>query len=233
MPTAKRPTTASGRNTMTTEQTEDSRTRRQRVVDAIQAMILNGKLKPGEALRQVPLSQEHGVSQTVIRESLQTLEQHGLVTGASKLGFVVRAFGKQELVDAYRVREVLEGLAARLCCRKASRDNVDNLRDLAQQIYASSGKKSRAKRSDLEYAFHQRFLTLSGNDTLGRVSVGYRFVGNLVVTERDPDELLKEHLAIVEAVANDDPSEAERLARLHVCLSAASILNHEIRSHSV
>ncbi len=208
-----------------TRQQEDSRTRRQRVVDAIQKMILNGKLKPGEPLRQVPLSQEYGVSQTVVRESLQTLEQHGLVTGAGKLGFVVRAFGKQELVDAYRVREVLEGLAARLCCRMASRNDVDGLRDLAQQIHANSSKRSRAKRSDLEYTFHQRFLTLSGNDTLERVSIGYRFVGNLVATERDPDELLEEHLAIVDAVANNRPEEAERLARLHVSLSAESILN--------
>jgi DNA-binding GntR family transcriptional regulator len=160
----------------------------------------------------------------VIRESLQTLEQHGLVTSADKLGFVVRKFGTQELVDAYRVREVLEGLASRLCCRKASRDDIDLLRDLAQQIHSSSGKKSRAARSDLEYKFHHHFLTLSGNETLQRVSVGYRFVGNLVVTDRDPDQLLQEHLAIVEAVADNQPDEAERLARLHVARSADSIM---------
>ena len=206
------------------KRTEDSRTQRQRVIDAIQKAILDGTLKPGDPLRQIPLSKQHGVSQSVIRESLQSLEQHGLATGADKLGFVVRTLGKQELVDAYRVREVLEGLAARLCCRKASRDDVDSLRALAEQIHVQSGKKSRAQRSDLEYHFHQCFLTLSGNDTLQQVSIGYRYVGNLVVTERDPDQLLEEHLAIVEAVANNEPDEAERLARLHVAKSADSIL---------
>ncbi len=80
-------------------------------------------------------------------------------------------------------------------------------------------------RSDLEYRFHQYFLTLSGKETLQRVSVGYRFVGNLVVTDRDPDQLLEEHLAIVEAVANDQPEEAERLAHLHVAMSAESIMS--------
>jgi DNA-binding GntR family transcriptional regulator len=102
---------------------------------------------------------------------------------------------------------------------------VDVLRDLAQQIHARSGKRSRSHRSELEYEFHQYFLTLSGNETLQRVSIGYRFVGNLVVTERQPDELLSEHLAIVEAVADNQPDEAERLARLHVSKSAESILN--------
>ena len=75
----------------------------------------------------------------------------------------------------------------------------------------------------MEYRFHQRFLLISDNDMLQRVSIGYRFVGNLVVTDRQPDQLLKEHLAVVEAVANNQPDEAERLARLHVARSAESI----------
>lgn len=206
----------------------DTRLRRQKVVDVIQEEILNGGLKPGEPLRQIPLSKKHNVSQSVIRESLQTLEQHGLVTSSSQVGFAVRTLDVDELVDAYRVREVLEGLAARLCCRKASRDDVDTLRELARQIHECSGKSARSLRSELEYQFHQRFLTLSGNETLQRVSIGYRFVGNLVVTARDSEELLEEHLAIVEAVAKNQPEKAEQLARLHVSLSAESILKQGV-----
>lgn len=205
----------------------NSRTQRHRVVEAIQKSILDGDLKPGHPLRQIPLSKEHGVSQSVIRESLQTLEQYGLVTGVDKQGFVVRKFGRAELIDAYRVREVLEGLAARLCCRKASRDDVRWLKNMAHQIHAQSGKSSRDDRSDLEYQFHQRFLVISSNEMLQRVSIGYRFVGNLVVTDREPDQLLEEHLAVVEAVVNNEPDEAEQLARLHVARSADSIIRHE------
>lgn len=207
---------------------EDPQTQRQKVVDAIQKAILDGSVNPGERLRQIPLSKEHSVSQSVIRESLQTLEKHGLVSGADKRGFVVRELGPQDLVDAYRVREVLEGLAARLCCRKASRDDIDQLRQMAMQIHCQSAKGSRAGRSELEYRFHQHFLTLSGNETLQSVSIGYRFVGKLVATDREPDLLLEEHLAIVEAVANDQPDDAERLARLHVAKSADSIVERNL-----
>ncbi len=204
-----------------------SRTQRQRAVEAIQKKILDGDLKPGDPLRQIPLSKEHGVSQSVIRESLQTLEQYGLVTGADKQGFAVRKLGRPELIDAYRVREVLEGLAARLCCRKASRDDVEWLKNMAHQIHAQSERGTRDDRSDLEYQFHQRFLSISGNEMLQRVSIGYRFVGNLVVTDREPDQLLAEHLGVVEAVANNQPDEAEQLARLHVVRSADSIIHDE------
>lgn len=202
---------------------DNTKTQRKRVVEAIQTRILEGHLKPGDPLRQIPLSKEYGVSQSVIREGLQTLEQYGLAASAENLGYVVRELGQQELIDAYRVREVLEGLAARICCRKASPDDVDAMREMAHLIHGKSGKRSRAARSELEYQFHQRFLEISGNDTLQRVSVGYRFVGNLVVTDRDSDELLEEHLAIVEAIAGNAPEEAERLARLHVANSADSI----------
>lgn len=195
----------------------------ERVVSALQTEILNGTRRPGEPLRQIPLAAEYEVSQGVVRESLQTLQHQGLVVRSSR-GWNVRTFERQELVDAYRVREVLEGLAARLCCRRVSRDDVDALRDLAQQIHAAQGPGSQSQRGELEYRFHQAFLSLSGNETLQRVSVGYRFVGNLIVTERDADVLREEHLAVVNAVAANRPAEAERLARRHVTRSAETIM---------
>lgn len=201
----------------------NAKTRRQKVVESLQKRVLDGELKPGAPLRQIPLSKEFGVSQSVIRESLQVLQQLGLATSAASLGFVVREFGRQDLIDAYQVREALEGLAARLCCRKASPDDVDQLRQMATAIHDQSGTGTRAERSELEYRFHQRFLEISVNETLQRVSIGYRFAGNLVVTDRDPDQLLQEHLAVVEAVASNRPDEAERVARLHVANSADSI----------
>lgn len=201
-----------------------TRTQRQRFIEAIQQRILSGDLKQGEPLRQIPLSKEYGVAQSVVRESLQMLEQQGLVTSVDNLGVFVRKLGPQELVSAYQVREVLEGLAARLCCRTASRADVDWLKLAAHEIHSASADCSRAERSELEYRFHQRFLELSGNETLLRLSTGYRFVGNLVVTDRDANQLLKEHLAIVDAVAHDRPDEAEQKAREHVAASAESIL---------
>lgn len=201
----------------------ESNDRKSRVVHTIRTEILDGRISPGTALRQIPLAEEHSVSQTVIRESLQSLEQQGLVTKNGQRGFAVRAFDVGELVDAYRVREVLEGLAASLCCRKASRDDVDALRTLAHGIHDASGEQNRARRSELESQFHQTLLRLSGNETLERVSVGYRFVGNLVVTNRDPASLLMEHLAIVDAIAENRSDDAEALARQHVRRSADSI----------
>jgi len=200
-----------------------AKNQRQRVSDSIRDGILNGKIKPGEPLRQIPLSKEFGVSQSVIREALQGLEQNGLVSAIDNVGVFVREMGAEELLGAYQVREVLEGLAARLCCRTASRASIESLEAAAREIHAARGDSKRILRSTLERQFHQRFLELSGNDTLLRQSAGYRFVGDLIVTDRDADELLKEHLAIVKAVAENQPDKAEAFARKHVSASAQSI----------
>lgn len=195
---------------------------KQKVIEDLQQRILSGDIEAGDPLRQIHLSKEYGVAQTVIRESLQTLEQYGLVTIKENVGVFVREMGKKELIEAYQVREMLEGLAARLCCRTISRIDIEWLEEKAQEIY-DSVDLPKAERSELEYQFHQRFLELSRNEALIRQSFGYRFVGNLVATNRDKDELLKEHLAIVKAIAENKPEEAEKAARLHVANSAEAI----------
>lgn len=201
-----------------------SRKQKQRVVESIQQKIISGELQAGDPLRQIHLSEEYGTAQTVIRESLLILEQQGLVSVIENQGVFVRELGKKELIEAYQVREVLEGLAARLCCHTAGRADIEWLEAMVQKIYDANGTLSRAERSELEYQFHQKLLELSRNETLIKQSMGYRFVGNLVATDRDAKDLLKEHSAIVKAIADNQPEEAERLARSHVAKSAESIL---------
>jgi DNA-binding GntR family transcriptional regulator len=197
---------------------------RHQVREELQRRILRGEYPPGAQLRQMHLATEFGVAQSVVREVLQELDYHGLVRSVENLGVFVRELGKKELLDAYRVREMFEGLAARLCCFHASRADVQWLEKIAGEIHDSAVKgKPAEERGELEQRFHFRFVELSGNETLRRLSYGYRFLGNLVITGRDRDEILREHLAIVRAVADNDPDAAERLAREHVGLSAKSI----------
>jgi DNA-binding GntR family transcriptional regulator len=118
---------------------------------------------------------------------------------------------------------MFEGLAARLCCQHASRADVQWLERMAERIHAASFSEPPEERGELEQQFHFRFVEISHNETLERLSYGYRFLGNLVVTDRDRDELLREHVAMVRAVADNQPEEAERLARAHVRRSAEAI----------
>ena len=80
----------------------------------LRELILEGALRGGERLSEVPLAAELGVSRTPLRLALARLEHEGLVEPASGGGFVVCSFTLAEAADAIDLRGVLEGTAARL-----------------------------------------------------------------------------------------------------------------------
>src|SRR3954464_4211648 len=94
---------------------------RHRVREDVRRLILSGELKPGTRLTQQNLAKRFGVAQSVVRESLLELQFSGLVESVDNLGIFVSDLDINRLLQAYEVREMLEGLAARRCCESASR----------------------------------------------------------------------------------------------------------------
>lgn len=80
----------------------------------IRDAIVEGTLKPGRRLKEEELARELGISRTPVREALLALEKEGLVELPPKRGATIRAFTLEELEDAYDLRALLEGHAARL-----------------------------------------------------------------------------------------------------------------------
>src|SRR5689334_16179518 len=85
-------------------------TARQRVREELRRLILAGELRPGERLAQQHLAKRFGVAQSVVRESLLELQFSGLVQMVDNLGIFVGELNADTLIQAYEVREMLEGL---------------------------------------------------------------------------------------------------------------------------
>src|SRR5437016_13257334 len=101
-----------------------TQTARGRVRDELRKLILSGEFGPGTRLTQQQLAKRFGVAQSVIRESLLELQSSGLVESVDNLGVFVAGLDNPKLLQAYQVREMLEGLAARLCCELVSRADL-------------------------------------------------------------------------------------------------------------
>src|SRR4051794_17442878 len=89
--------------------------------------ILSREPRPGTRLTQQQLARRFGVAQSVIRESLLELQFSGLVQSVDNLGIFVSDLDTDMLLQAYEVREMLEGVAARRCCETASRSDIKQL----------------------------------------------------------------------------------------------------------
>ena len=200
-----------------------STTARSRVREDVRKLILSGELRPGTRLTQQQLAKRFGVAQSVIRESLLELQFSGLVESVDNLGIFVSDLDTDMLLQAYEVREMLEGMAARLCCETASRNDIKHLTDQAERIYELGMADKQVERGALDRDFHHRIITISGNVILSRLTEAYHVLGMIVQTSRSHPEIHEEHLGIVKAIEETRPDDAERLARQHVALVRQSI----------
>ncbi len=194
----------------------ENRVGRHQVREEIQRRILSGESRPGERLTQQSLAKELGVAQGTVRESLLELQWLGLVESIDRLGVFVGKLDAARLIEAYQVREFLEGLAARLACECVSRTDVATLRNMADHIWNLSKENKEDEMGTVDRALHLRIMDLSRNRVLLRLAEGYRVLGMAVRASRDPRIVYEEHLRIIEAIDHNFPDEAERLTRLHV-----------------
>ena len=86
--------------------------RSQVVSEEIRAMILGGRLKPGERLVEESLSAELGVSRVPVREALLALSAQGLVRIEPRRGATVAEITPRIVAELVEVRALLEGLNA-------------------------------------------------------------------------------------------------------------------------
>src|SRR3954469_6582513 len=123
---------------------------RGRVREDVRRLILSGELKPGTRLTQQHLAKRFGVAQSVIRESLLELQASGLVRSVDNLGIFVSDLDTHSLIHAYHVREVLEGLAARLSCDRASRADVKAMYEMVDRIHELALAERLAERGTVD-----------------------------------------------------------------------------------
>jgi len=198
-------------------------TARVRVREDVRKMILTGQLKPGMRLRQQNLAKKFGVAQSVVRESLLELQASGLVRCVDNLGIFVSNLDVNTLIHAYHIREVVEGLAARLSCERASRADIRELHELADKIHAMAVAGRLDERGVLDHQFHNRTIVLAANPLLQCLTGCYQMLNIVVQAFSSHDLILQQHHGIAEAIEKGDADEAERRARAHVVVSRDAI----------
>src|SRR4051812_36285213 len=158
---------------------------RGRVREDVRRLILSGELKPGTRLTQQHLAKRFGVAQSVVRESLLELQASGLVRSVDNLGIFVSDLDTHSLIHAYYIREVLEGLAARLCCERASRADVRDMYDMVERIHQLALEGRLSERGLVDRQFHHRTILISGNPILANLTDAYQMLNMVVQVARD------------------------------------------------
>jgi DNA-binding GntR family transcriptional regulator len=204
---------------------------RSRVVDALRAAIVEGRLKPGQRIRERELVVSLGISRSPLREAIRVLEAEGLITAAPHRGARVSDLSVDDLRATADVRIMLETYAARLACERLDDQALTAM--TVQIDRAGKGERGRKVATELNYSmgFHDVFVGACGNQKLIQL---YQIVkrhlrryqllafARLNRAQRATDE----HAKILSAFRKRDGAAVERLLREHLSRAADEIIMH-------
>lgn len=191
------------------------------VFSYIEDGILSGRYKSGEQLTELGLTKEIGVSRTPIRSALHRLSEEGLVELTPNRRVVVLGVTKDDVIDTYKIRIRLEGLASRLCAELIDKEKIGKLCEVVElsEFYISKSNTEKIKELDTE--FHHIIYEATGNRMLAKIlgdlhkKIKVYRKASLSVGER-VEKSVKEHREILEAIKKGDGDEAERLTSIHI-----------------
>src|SRR4051794_30471361 len=132
----------------------------------IRELVLGDDYAPGTALSEVRLAEHFDVSRTPVREALKQLQVEGLVEIRPKVGTFVRRITRREIVEMFEVKEVLEGMAARLMARRGQVPELDVLRANLERSEIAAQQDDGAAYAALVHEFHQAIVHGSDNRKL-------------------------------------------------------------------
>ncbi|HZQ99574.1 MAG TPA: GntR family transcriptional regulator [Chloroflexota bacterium] len=193
----------------------------EKVYDHLRQAILAGEIEPGQRLLETKLAQSLGVSRIPVREAIRKLEREGLIVVYPRRGVYASSLTPKDVDETYRVRAVLEGLAARQAAESRTEEHVARLDGvlavMAQQVEAGDAAGLFATGRQ----FHEIVLEAAANDKLTALMLVIR--GHVerirqvrMRVGRRTHDVLAEYRRIRDAIERRDGATAEAEMRAHV-----------------
>lgn len=188
----------------------------------IKEEILQLRLRPGSRIHANEVAKNFNLSRTPIREALSRLEQEGLITRTSGWGYSVRSFDLQDIMDLFKLREILEVEAGLEALRNLNNKLVSKLRALQERAESLcvAGKVHEFRL--LNRQFHLSIGLATHNELLNRMLLMLNdrilIVGSMHIERRKHrmSEIAKENRKIFEAIVSGNPSSVKSAILRHI-----------------
>jgi len=193
-----------------------------KVYGRLKSMILDRKLLPGEKIPQEKLAQDLGISRTPLVSALKVLEKEKLVQSIPRRGFFIRLFTGLEMISIFELREVLEGLAARRAALNITDKEINQLRGFFKAFAGLPDIEDFKAYAKEDQRFHHFLLDIGAKEFLKSILETYNIIiysYQVISSEgliQSPNESIRDHLAVIDAISGRDGESAEALMRRHL-----------------
>jgi DNA-binding GntR family transcriptional regulator len=192
----------------------------ERVYERVKTMTVAYELKPGERVNEVEIARRLGASRTPLREALNRLSAEGLLRFVPGKGYFCRDLDVDEVFQLYELRKTIEVAAVRLAVERAPDEDIDALLAFLAQTGPDPGTRSTGELVDLDEAFHERLLAMSGNRQMLRVltnvNARIRFVRWGDMDRGDRRKTQVEHRDVLRALKRRDITTCVALLEKHI-----------------
>jgi DNA-binding GntR family transcriptional regulator len=197
------------------------------VASVLRQRILQGELRPGTQLQEVPLAASLGVSRNTMREATRILALEGLLKRSIHRGVAVSQLSLKDVKEIYHLRRMLE-IPAVLGAKKPDAETLAEIRN-ALNGYEQAVRESdwsRAVAFDLQFhslliRFHRnRRLESFYQKLIGEVRVGMVLVDR---SHDDPGALIPVHRKLYQLLQTGKVKDCAALLEQHLDDSEARL----------
>ncbi|KWV51995.1 transcriptional regulator [Rhizobium altiplani] len=191
--------------------------------EALEEMIITGRLPPGARIDEGALVEQFQVSRTPMREAIKALIATGMLEMRPRQGVSVAAISIPKLMEMFETMANLEGMCAKYAARRATPDEIAQLLEIQGRLEEELGSNNPDRFYEINGEFHELLYDASHTEFIAdqtrmlrrRVSMYRRHVtylpGRMAAT-------IGEHGKIIDAIKAKDPSAAATAATEHLNL---------------
>lgn len=167
------------------------------VASILRQRILDGELRPGTPLQEVPLAASLGVSRNTMREATRILSLEGLLKRSIHRGVAVSQLSLKDVQEIYHLRRMLE-IPAVLAAQSRRSDILQEIRNALDGYERSVRARDWMRAVSFDLQFHSLLIRFHQNKRLesfyqkliGEVRMGMVLVDR---THDDPERLIPVH----------------------------------------
>jgi len=183
----------------------------------IKKMISDYRFSPGSRLNVEQLARDLGTSRTPIWEAVRRLEQEGLVKNIPNRGVFLVELTHEAAIELYTVREVLEGMAARLAVARITEKSLEKMETMLREQEKIVAEEDLVAYSKSDFDYHGCIYAACGNAILREMLESIKEKVRPFEMRITPilTGLYNDHQAIVRAMRLRDALLAESAFREH------------------
>ncbi len=189
--------------------------------------ILDGELRPGTALPEIPLAASLGVSRNTIREAVRILALEGLLKRNIHRGVTVALLAMKDVEEIYDLRRLIE-VQAILSAKKRSPELMEQIRAAVDGYERAVRARDWAQAVNWDLQFHSLLIHLRGNkrlETFYQKVIGELRMGMVLVdrSHNNPGALVPVHRKLYQLLSAGKLKQCAHLLMHHLDDSKARL----------